>query len=190
MIFYFLMCKMEINKYIVNCISCTNEKDFTSIGRVSLTMYENDTIKVVLRDDNQIWLGRCIIVPKEHVSPSDFYLRTDLLIEVGRIITMLNDVYNYLFNMTMSNIAQLGNLTKDENNQLTYEEGYFHTHFHFIPRYHHDVFIYDHLFKDPQFGKPLNIDPKAGLEIFKPSEELLNSMRSDISHEMYKYDSI
>ena len=174
--------KADITK---NCISC---KPTTDPMESRCVMYENDKIKIVLRTDNQIWLGRCIIVPKEHVSPIQLYsTRTDLLLEVAKMITLLNKVYKELFNMSMANIAQLGNLTENEKGEKTSIDDYFHSHFHYIPRYENPVLKYSTLFVDPQWGKALNIDPKAGLPILKPSDSLIDQIVIDIKNCIIKH---
>lgn len=155
-----------------------------------MTFFENDRVKVVLREDNQCWLGRCIIVPKQHISPKDLYgKRIDVLTMLASVISMLNDVYKDTFGMTISNIAQLGNLTVDELGNKTCEDGYFHFHLHFIPRYKDLVMRYGHEFKDPQWGQALNIDPKSGLPVFKPSAEMIAAIKADLQKGIDKYIS-
>jgi diadenosine tetraphosphate (Ap4A) HIT family hydrolase len=165
-------------KYTKNCISC---KPTTDPEEEARTLFQNQHLKIVLRADNQIWLGRCIIVPKEHVSPATLYSeRTDLLLEISNAIAMLNNVYKTLFGMSMANIAQLGNLTEDEEGKKTSEDGYFHVHFHYIPRYEKPVHMYNTTFVDPQWGKALNIDPKAGLPVFVPTKEIIAAIKEDV----------
>lgn len=179
--------KNASNHFTDNCISC---KPTTDPKELKCTIFENEKIKIVLRTDNQIWLGRCIIVPKEHVSPSKLYAeRPDLMLEVSKMIAMLNTVYKQVFGMSMANIAQLGNLTEDENGQKTSEDGYFHSHFHYIPRYQNPVKKYDHEFVDPQWGKALNIDQKSGLPVYKPTDEMIDQIVADIKYVIEKSNS-
>lgn len=169
------------NIYTQKCISCISDD-------TTRTIYVDDLVKIVLRTDNQCWLGRCIIVPHEHISPKQLYSeRRGILFQIAKYIDMLNVVYGKLYNMSMSNIAQLGNLTEDhEGNKTTIDE-YFHVHFHFIPRYQNPVTRYGRTFTDSQFGKALNIDPKAGLEVYKPSDEVIAAMKKDIMDAISDY---
>ena len=171
---------MSYSKYTINCMSCKTKNDLNEDKR---TIYQDEICKVVLRADNQIWLGRCIIVPWEHVSPKEMYTsRTDLLLHIGTIIALLNKAFAKAYDMDMSNIAQLGNLTEDENGNKTAIDEYFHVHFHFIPRYKEGkiINILNHNFSDPQWGKALNIDPKAGLPVYSPDDEMIARIKYDL----------
>ena len=164
----------------MNCMSCKTQNDPSEENKI---IYKDHICKVVLRTDNQCWLGRCIIVPWEHVSPRNLYAnRTDLLLHISRVITLLNEAFTIAFGMDMSNIAQLGNLTEDENGNKTVEDDYFHSHFHFIPRYKEGktITLLDHEFKDPQWGKALNIDPKSGLPVYVPDDDMIKKIKFDI----------
>ncbi len=169
---------MATNKFTQNCISCKGSDDPEEARRI---VWQNEFVKIVLRTDNQCWLGRCIIVPKEHISPVTLYAtRPDILVQIASAIALLNKVYANLYGMKMSNIAQLGNLTEDEQGKKTAEDGYFHSHYHYIPRYDKPVERYGHVFEDPQWGRALNIDPKAGLPVFLPSSDMIAQMKQDI----------
>eukprot|EP01121_Diplochlamys_sp_Union-15-3_P002832 TRINITY_DN12681_c0_g1_i2.p1 TRINITY_DN12681_c0_g1~~TRINITY_DN12681_c0_g1_i2.p1 ORF type:complete len:169 (+),score=21.71 TRINITY_DN12681_c0_g1_i2:96-602(+) len=147
------------------------------------TLYKNEHLKVILRDDNQCWIGRCIIVPHEHLSPFALYeSHLELLLAVSRVIAMLNRVFKKLYGMVISNILQLGNLTTNHKGETTTEDPYYHVHFHYIPRYEtgHVVTIEGFEFRDKQWGKALNIDPNCGLEIVKPPENVLKRIVTDI----------
>jgi diadenosine tetraphosphate (Ap4A) HIT family hydrolase len=167
------------DKYTANCISCKSEKDPQEKAR---TIYSDKNLKVVLRVDNQCWLGRCIIVPYEHISPEDMYsTRLDMLANIGEMIGILITTYKRTFGMALSNIAQLGNLTDDENGNKTHIAAYHHCHFHFIPRYvtGHVVHRYGIDFVDKQWGKPLNIDPSL-IDVVKPSTDFIDSLVKEL----------
>lgn len=156
------------------CIACNSDNSKN-------TIYSDDLVKVVLRVDNQCWLGRCIIVPHEHISPFVYYSeRMDLVKRVSSVIALLWKVFKDQYGMSMGNISQLGNLTHDEQGNKTSEEKYHHVHFHFIPRYERQVQMYGYTFRDEQWGKPLNIDTENGLAVFVPPSELVDAIVNHI----------
>lgn len=165
--------------YNKNCLQCK----YDSVEK-SLMIYETELFKVVLRSDNQIWFGRSVIAPKFHINPDDWY--TDKYskyhTEYNQIICLLTKVFKQKYDMTILNLVQLGNLTKDQNNNPTFVNEFQHIHFHFIPRYSESFSIKDinHVFKDPQFGKAFNADPEGGLPVYKPSDEELQIILENI----------
>ncbi|GAM22526.1 hypothetical protein SAMD00019534_057010 [Acytostelium subglobosum LB1] len=149
-----------IRKQCIGCRGVENEKD--------ILLYRGKLIKVVLSTDNQCWLGRCVIVPDEHISPVDLYAsRHDVYQEIGAAIAMMTRCYRHLFGMAYPNICQLGNLTKDLNGCITTEDRYHHVHFHYIPRYDKPVQYAGETFVDKQWGRGLNVDRESGLLDFK-----------------------
>jgi len=57
------------SKFQINCKSCRNPDD----AERDRTFFEDSVCRVVLRTDNQCWLGRYIFVPKVHLDPVVFW---------------------------------------------------------------------------------------------------------------------
>ena len=93
--------------------------------------------------------------------------------------------------MSMSNIAQLGNLTDDHEGKKTADPKFHHAHIHFIPRYQKaPLFEVDpatgkpdkgRTWPDPQWGMALNIDPKAGLPVVRPCESFISQLAKELA---------
>jgi len=177
----------SLSKFRINCISCKAPDNAEKIR----TIYETDQVKVVLRTDNQCWLGRYIVVPKVHMDPLDFWSNP-----IWRGIVMDTHVktakaVQQAFGAVCVQMAQIGGLTEDEYKQPTTDQRYQHAHIHGIPRY--DEHIPDFAgqkWPDPQFkidpqtkrGRfmALNIDPQAGLPIVKPSDQQVDLIVKEI----------
>lgn len=143
-----------------NCLSCKSIQE-----DAYRCIFYTKHCKVVMRtDDPGAWLGRCIIVPHQHFfSPSDLLAKNpEILLDIYKTRKLLVDVYEEMFGMTLVNWAQLGNLTRDNNGNSTTEHKYYHFHYHFIPRYEKAPIWDKREWKDEQWGKALNIDPKKG----------------------------
>jgi hypothetical protein len=104
------------------------------------------------------------------------------MLQIAKYIDMLNTVYGELYNMSMSNIVQLGNVTMSDS-----DDKHQHVYFQFIPRYHQPVTRYGRTFTDSQYGKPLNLDPESGLEVYKPSDSVIAEMKEEISAAIQNY---
>lgn len=168
-------------KYTKNCISC-KPSDSEEKAR---TIFETELVKVVLRTDNQCWLGRCIIVPKKHVDPISLWSeQPKLLAHVGTQIARLDKSLRSVFGASILNIAQLGNLTEDELGRKTSALQYHHCHFHVIPRYEKPPNFCGKSWPDPQWGKALNIDPKAGLPIVIPTSDEVKAIVDAIKNHL------
>lgn len=159
--------KTDTKKFTKNCLSC-KPADAEEKQR---TIYETDQIKVVLRVDNQCWLGRCIVVPKQHISPSACWSNPEMMTLIGQHIARVTAMCKKAFGAALTNVAQLGNLTEDDEGKKTSQEEFHHCHFHVIPRYEKTPKFADKEWPDPQWGKALNIDPKAGLPVVKPTSQ-------------------
>lgn len=166
-------------QYTKNCISCRlpNDNEIESLR----TIYEDQTVKAVLRVDNQVWLGRFVLFPKQHMSPNDLWKTPKLLSHMGIIFNKLCLTLQKAFDCKFVNMAQLGNLTENEFGEPTSDQNYQHVHFHGIPRYVEPPYFDGYCWKDPQYeidpktgnGKflPLNLDIKLGLNVIKPTPE-------------------
>jgi len=156
--------------YKQNCISCKLDDQ----DEKNRTFYEDDLCKAVLRTDNQCWLGRFIIIPKLHLDPLDFWIHP-ISEHVMRVYTKCAKMLIEILGATCVQMAQLGSLTLDQNNNPTYDQRYQHTHIHGIPRYAITPVFRDKEYPDPQFinGKfsALNLDPNAGLPKVVPTLE-------------------
>lgn len=107
-------------------------------------LYENDYWQVFLAD-NQNYIGRCIIICREHIASIDA-LHNDAWLSLKSIINMLESVITKLFGAVNFNFTCL------MNNAFKCEEPQPHMHFHLIPRYNTAVHISDHVYFDKEFG--------------------------------------
>lgn len=137
------------------------------------TIYEDSICRVVLRDDNQCWLGRFIVVPRGHQSPPEFWANSVIRNHCIEVYNKCVTAVTKAFGAVCVQMAQLGALTVDENNLPTADQLYQHCHLHGIPRYVSPPTFCNKTWPDPQYKEnkfsALNIDPKAGLPILKPS---------------------
>ncbi len=155
--------------FTTNCISCKVPDE----EEVQRTFYEDANCRAVLRTDNQCWLGRYILVPKIHMDPVLFW-ESELSSKIMQVHAKIACVIMTVFGATTVQMAQLGSLTVNEHNEPTCDQRYQHSHIHGIPRYAVPPVFQGKLWPDPQFiqGKftALNIDPKCGLAIVKPTQ--------------------
>ncbi len=94
--------------YNKNCISCQK----SSQKKISL-IYEDEHCKVILRDDNQCWLGRFIVVPHIHIHPFDFWINKQLMTHIMKIYVRFSKAIQRAFGAITVHEAQIGALTKD-----------------------------------------------------------------------------
>ena len=163
-------------KYSEACISC-RPVDKAEADRTILT---TEHCRVVLRIDDQAWLGRCIILPKRHVNSFEQLTREEHD-DIYACRAKVCEVYKKLFGMTYDNWAQLGNLTRDHEGKETDDARYSHIHYHLIPRYRKPAVWNNQEFTDVQFGKPLNIDPNAGHKKLVMTHETLLELQKTIA---------
>ncbi len=169
----------QASLFTKNCISCKA----IDLAEAQRTLFTTKHCRVVLRTDDQAWLGRCIIVPRRHI-PSFDQMRPEERQDVYDCREKVNKAYKQLFGMIYDNWAQLGNLTRDHENKETTDLRYFHMHYHVIPRYQKPVEYSGKTFTDVQFGKPLNIDPAHGHQKVALSSEELLKLRDDVQTEL------
>jgi len=156
--------KWKKNKYTKNCISCNID------GQMNRLIFETNHCYVVVRDDDQTWFGRAVIVLKNHKPPAD--ISNIEWIDVLNIRKRMDIIYRRKLGMVYSNIVQAGNLTKCPDYVVRPNMGYHHTHIHYIPRYKDTVLFEGKVFTDPDWGRPLNLNiPKR-----KPSQEMLQEI--------------
>lgn len=159
-------------KYVVNCISC---KPANEDARRA-TIYQDALCHVVLRTDNQCWLGRYIIAPTPHLEPFAFWSDTALQTHIMKVHVEVGRAIMQAFGAITVQMAQIGACTMDENEQSTFDQRYQHAHIHGIPRYGPNVPSFaGKQWPDPQFceGKfqALNIDKHAGLPVVVPTSD-------------------
>ncbi len=171
-------------KFTVKCVQCINP--LSNVEEASLCLFITEKTKVVLRSDDQSWLGRCVVVPLAHVPKGcNMYLKySESAIDLEDCKDRLFKTYQALFDMTIDNQAQLGNLTRDENGQPTSIPEYYHVHHHFIPRYATGAKWNGEVYLDAQWGKALNIDPDSGHRKLSLSREKLRELKETIQLKM------
>lgn len=152
-------------KHMAKCHSCHS----LTPSRLKYHLLVGNQNRVVFRSDDQSWLGRAIIYPKQHFSTPDEFVEAQQgvhFLDLYRTRKKLDNVYQTCFDMEYSNWAQLGNLTLNEKGEPTTEIRYQHVHYHYIPRYRKYKVTPKEFagfnFYDKRFGKALNIDPEQG----------------------------
>lgn len=159
--------KTQVDKYTQACKSCLGEGDELR------TIYEDEICRGVLRVDNQVWLGRYIVLPRKHYNPLDFWLDAATMTHVMKVYVAVTKAIILAFGANCVQQAQLGGLTQDENGKPTMDQSYQHAHIHGIPRYEHAPTFLGKSWPDPQCVNgaltALNIDTKAGLKVVVPS---------------------
>jgi diadenosine tetraphosphate (Ap4A) HIT family hydrolase len=169
-----------MDRFTKNCISC-RQADADEVAR---TIYSDDVVKVVLRTDNQCWLGRFIVVPKVHMGPPEFWENKEIRDHTINIYNKMVKAVTPAFGATCVQMAQLGALTVDENDQPTADQQYQHCHLHGIPRYAIAPTFVNQSWVDPQFKNgafsALNIDPKAGLPKVIPTKDQIGAIVKQI----------
>lgn len=107
-----------------------------------MKLYEGHHWEVVYVDWCQDFVGNCIISnDKESLSS----LTREEWEELGKIEKELERVCKKVFNATMFNFACLMNNAYKENETP-------HVHFHFIPRYKDDIYLFKKNYHDKYFG--------------------------------------
>lgn len=176
---------ININIYTQNCISCKPFDEEES----KRTIFTTKHCKVVFRTDDQSWLGRCIIVPRAHISNFEEFFedkKIEILKDIYECRSKIKHVYQNIFGMNFDNWLQLGNLTRDHNNEMTTDLKYFHLHYHIIPRYSQPIERFGITFEDVQFGKALNIDPKCGHKKVTLSKQQMEELRDEVQAELIR----
>lgn len=92
----------------------------------------------------------------------DLNSKPEIIIEALRIAEIMFYVLKKLYGCTGVTVCMIGNFTRDGNGQLTTDEIYGHLHFHIIPSYPSPVEDFGLVFRDDNYGKPLNLDPNRG----------------------------
>ena len=124
--------------------------EFCNFKGLTIKEYKN---WVVHLDDDQRYLGRCIIRLRRHAD--DFFnINGEELKEFFEITKKLRNVVKEIFGADMFNYAILGNVVR-------------HVHLHFIPRYSKEVNFLGIDFKDEKWGQHY-----APYNKFKISEEV------------------
>jgi diadenosine tetraphosphate (Ap4A) HIT family hydrolase len=105
----------------------------------------------VILHQNQTYLGYSVIVSK---SKAKFMseITTEEWLDFGRIVKVLESAYQKCFKTTMFNWTCLMNDAYKKNPPTPW------VHWHFRPRYNHEVKVDEKLFDDPNFAH--HYDPK------------------------------
>lgn len=162
------------NKYKKNCISCIPVQK--EIERVIFTTKYG---KIVLRLDDQGPIGRCIYVPFDHISHLED-MSDEIFLEAKQCAIKIYKCLQSLYGANKYAFCMIGNLTKDENNNITDNPLYEHRHFHIIPSYKNVVHRYGQSFYDDNYGKPLNLDPARGYKKMPVSIDTIINIRDDM----------
>lgn len=109
-----------------------------------MILYSTEYWDVVFVSNSQAFVGNCIISSKKNrTSLSE--LESSEWIELGEIEKTLETVCKNAFDATMYNFACLmNNAYKDKTTP--------NVHFHFIPRYNHELNFFDKRYVDRHFG--------------------------------------
>jgi diadenosine tetraphosphate (Ap4A) HIT family hydrolase len=132
---------------------------------------ETDYWKVVLSED-QAYLGRCMIALKRDSGELSDLTSDEWTDFHDNIVKKLESAFKKAFNATMFNWTCL------MNNAYQAENPEPHVHWHFRPRYKHEVEFAGQQFQDPDFGSHYNRERKNHV-----SKDLLKK----ISDEVKKY---
>jgi len=180
------------SKYTVNCLSCAPRKKDEH-----RTLFITEYCRVVFREDVQPFFARIVIFPEEHFS----HLLTAEEENPTRKITIqkvLNDIYDCryifkiayktLFSLSRVNWVEAGNLNKDENGLQNYQEGYHHSHYHFVPRFANPVNWRGQQFVDSKFAEGLSINSNhyTDEEKVKLSKEQIIQLKEDVQLHLVK----
>ncbi len=138
-----------------------------------MNLYKGKYWDVVFVDWCQEFVGDCIISSSKE-SLSD--LTNEEWIELGILEKELERVSKKLFNATMFNFACLMNNAYRDNEKP-------HVHFHFIPRYQHDLKLFNKIYKDKHFGYNFW---KWSLSRFKSQKDIFNKEEKMKIYEMMK----
>lgn len=118
-------------------------------------VFETPYWKVMLMDQ-QLYLGRCVIVLKRPCGDLA-NLNQDEMLDFFEVVKKLENLFRKTFNATMFNWSCLMNDACKANSPKP------QVHWHLRPRYENPVKIDGHIFKDPNFGHHYlrGVDEKA-----------------------------
>ncbi len=132
----------------MGCKYCKKLKDYKFGDFIAETKYW-----VIFLAPNQSNLGTCVVALKRHLGDLA-RLKKDEWIDFSEIVDRLQFASKKAFDVTMFNWGCLMNTfyLEDEPDP--------HVHWHFIPRYNHEVEFEGLIFKDPYFGYMRPRSPK------------------------------
>ena len=124
----------------MECKYCKKLKDYKFGEFIHETKYW-----VIFLAPNQSNLGTCVVALKRHIGDLTG-LKQDEWIDFSEIVDRLQFASKKAFDVTMFNWGCLMNTfyLEDEPDP--------HVHWHFIPRYNHEVEFEGLIFEDPYFG--------------------------------------
>lgn len=128
-------------------------------------LYRDDTCVILLRVENQCWLGRFTILPVEHMQPLDFWARGEKVAHLMGLHARFAKAVVKAFGATCVDMIQMVARTRDISEVYrvpTMDPAHHHVHLDAIPRYEvAPVFAAD-IWPDPQFEdgrfQRLNLD--------------------------------
>ena len=138
-----------------------------------MELYKGKYWEVIFVDWCQEFPGQCIISNgKESLSE----LSDDEWVELGRLEKELERVCSLLFGATMFNFACLMNNAYRDNEVP-------HVHYHFIPRYKEEAFLFGKKYVDKHFGYNMW---KWALSRFKRQRDIFNKEEKLKIYEMMR----
>jgi diadenosine tetraphosphate (Ap4A) HIT family hydrolase len=166
-------------KYTCTCLSCApfNKKE------CDRTILINKYCKLVLREDDQNkWFARAIVVPLKHINPFEKMTTENgkYTIECLRMAEKYASTLKNHFGITNINILQIGNLTRNENDEITSDINYFHVHYHILPRSLQPIIRPYRTFVDDVYGEALNINPKQGHDKKDADPDIIRQIKYDV----------
>lgn len=164
------------NKYTIKCHSCQTHEDWKIIHKGAYG-------QLVLRVDDQGPLGRAIYSPYKHISNLNDLINYNrhVIDEKYEILLGYEKALKELWNCYKIADLQIGNLTRDENGNVTLDKNYDHIHWHFIPSYSKPILFNNRVFIDHNFSQALNIDEKRGYIKTQVSKEEAISIINQIN---------
>ncbi len=114
-----------------------------------IILFETKFWKVILSDE-QSYLGRCVILLKRDCEELSNITSEEILDFHKHIVKKLESTFKKAFNATMFNWSCLMNNAY----QKEYPKPY--VHWHFRPRYNHDIKFAGEVFQDPDFAHHYN----------------------------------
>ena len=134
-------------------------------------LYETRFWKIILSNE-QSYLGRCVILLKRDCKELSKLTSEEWLDFHQNIVKKLESTFKKAFDATMFNWSCLMNDAYQAEDPKPY------VHFHFRPRYNHDVKFAGEEFRDPDFAHHYNRERK---------DFVSNKLRKKIFDEVMRY---
>lgn len=121
----------------MSCVYC-------HITNLENLIYENDSYLVLLNNQDQSYLGRCVIFIKPHREQLSELSDKEWL-DFKEMLKVIELAFRKAFGATLFNWSCL------VNNSYRKKPYTPHIHWHMRPRYDHEIVFEGHTFKDPEF---------------------------------------